>query len=46
MSDAASRLFYGLLRIALWADREDIVLNEIAMLEKQSYSQPDWDQRK
>jgi hypothetical protein len=42
LNETASVLFYGLLRIALWADRDDAVRNEVAMLEQYSYSQSDW----
>jgi hypothetical protein len=39
----AKDLFYGLLRMALWADNEEVVRREIAALECHAYTQSDWE---
>jgi hypothetical protein len=39
----AKDLFYGLLRMALWADNEEVVRREIAALERHTYTPSDWE---
>jgi hypothetical protein len=39
----AKDLFYGLLRMSLWADNEELVRREIAVLERHAYTPGDWE---